>query len=101
LENQDQVSGGSAPPIPTNYICLTVADDGPGIPSDRLSRIFEPFYTTKARGTGLGLAITHNIVKRHGGFIRVKSQLGVGTTFEVFLPALAVETGAVLETAAA
>jgi signal transduction histidine kinase len=101
LENQGEVSGGSAPPMPTNYICLTVKDDGPGIPADRLSRIFEPFYTTKARGTGLGLAITHNIVKRHGGFIRVKSELGVGTKFEVFLPALATETGAVLETAAA
>ncbi|HXA14198.1 MAG TPA: ATP-binding protein, partial [Opitutaceae bacterium] len=84
-----------------NYICLTVSDDGPGIPADRLPRIFEPFYTTKARGTGLGLAITHNIVKRHGGFVRVKSKLDVGTTFEVFLPALAAEASALLETAAA
>jgi signal transduction histidine kinase len=101
LENQNQVSGGSAPPKPANYVCMTVRDDGPGIPPERLPRIFEPFYTTKARGTGLGLAITHNIVKRHGGFVQVKSQPGAGTTFEVFLPALAVEEPAVLETAAA
>jgi signal transduction histidine kinase len=100
LENRDQIGGGSAPPIPANFVCLTVADDGPGIPPDRLPRIFEPFYTTKARGTGLGLAITHNIVKRHGGFVRVKSELGAGTTFEVFLPALAAEA-ALVETAAA
>jgi two-component system cell cycle sensor histidine kinase/response regulator CckA len=100
LENRGQISGGSAPPMPANYVCLTVSDDGPGIPTDRLPRIFEPFYTTKARGTGLGLAITHNIVKRHGGFVRVKSQPGAGTTFEVFLPALAAET-ALVETVAA
>jgi len=91
LENRLKVSGGSAPPMPADFICLTVSDDGPGIPADRLPRIFEPFYTTKARGTGLGLAITHNIVKRHGGFIRVQSQPDAGTTFEVFLPALAAE----------
>jgi two-component system, cell cycle sensor histidine kinase and response regulator CckA len=91
LENRLQVSGGSAPPIPSDFVCLTVTDDGPGIASELLPRIFEPFYTTKAHGTGLGLAITHNIVKRHGGFVRVKSQIGVGTTFEVFLPALAAE----------
>jgi signal transduction histidine kinase len=100
LQNQEQVSGGSVPPMPNSYVCLTVSDDGPGIPPERLARIFEPFYTTKARGTGLGLAITHNIVKRHGGFVRVKSQPGAGTTFEVFLPALAAEA-ALVETAAA
>ncbi|HSY54289.1 MAG TPA: ATP-binding protein, partial [Opitutaceae bacterium] len=85
------------------FVRMTVSDDGPGIAPDFLSRIFEPFYTTKARGTGLGLAITHNIVKRHGGFIRVQSKLGVGTTFEVFLPALAAEAAQAvsLETAAA
>ncbi|MGA3006248.1 MAG: ATP-binding protein, partial [Opitutaceae bacterium] len=100
LENHDQVCGGSAPPMPANFVCLTVSDNGPGIPAERLPRIFEPFYTTKARGTGLGLAITHNIVKRHGGFVRVRSELGAGTTFEVFLPALAAEP-ALVETAAA
>jgi signal transduction histidine kinase len=95
LENQEHVCGGTVPPMATHFVCLTVNDDGPGIPPDRLPRIFEPFYTTKARGTGLGLAITHNIVKRHGGFVRVKSQPGAGTTFEVFLPGLAAETSLV------
>jgi signal transduction histidine kinase len=98
LENCERVCGGSAPPIPADYVCVTVADDGPGIPPERLARIFEPFYTTKARGTGLGLAITHNIVKRHGGFIRVKSQPGAGTTFEVFLPAVPAAAPAAVET---
>ncbi len=101
LENRLQVSGGSAPPIPADFICLTISDNGPGIAADLLPRIFEPFYTTKSRGTGLGLAITHNIVKRHGGFIRVKSELGVGTAFEVFLPALATVKTAQTEAAVA
>lgn len=101
LENRLQVSGGSAPPMPADFVCLTVSDNGPGIAADLLPRIFEPFYTTKSRGTGLGLAITHNIVKRHGGFIRVKSELGVGTSFEVFLPALATVKTAQTEAAAA
>ncbi|HZP60318.1 MAG TPA: ATP-binding protein [Opitutaceae bacterium] len=100
LENRLRVSGGSAPPMPADYVCLTVRDNGPGIPADRIGRIFEPFYTTKARGTGLGLAITHNIVKRHGGFVRVKSEIDVGTAFEVFLPALPAAT-APMETAVA
>ncbi|MDE3083590.1 MAG: PAS domain-containing protein [Verrucomicrobiota bacterium] len=91
LENRSRVTGDSAAPIPTNFLCLTVADDGPGIPADKLPHIFEPFYTTKSRGTGLGLPIAHNIVKRHGGFIRVHSQPGKGTIFEVFLPALVAE----------
>ncbi|MCD4672488.1 MAG: hypothetical protein K8R77_07490 [Anaerolineaceae bacterium] len=65
-----------------------VADNGQGIPEDRLSRIFTPFYTTKSpgRGTGLGLSICHRIVKNHGGEIRVESRLGHGTRFIVILP---------------
>ena len=100
LENHEQVGGGSAPPVPASFVCISVVDDGPGISPDRLPHIFEPFYTTKARGTGLGLAITHNIVKRHGGFVRVTSKPGAGTSFEVYLPALAPEA-AVVEAAAA
>ena len=77
------------------YARLSVSDSGAGITRPHLERIFDRFYRVdparynSARGTGLGLAITHNIVKRHGGFIRVKSEVGVGTAFEVFLPALA------------
>jgi two-component system NtrC family sensor kinase len=69
-------------------IQISIADNGKGIPPERLTRIFEPFYTTKApgRGTGLGLSVSHRIVKQHGGHIRVESQLGVGSTFTVILP---------------
>ncbi len=71
--------------------CVTVRDDGPGIPADRLGRIFEPFFTTKdvGSGTGLGLAIAHGIVAAHGGRIEVESVPGAGATFRVVLPAAA------------
>jgi len=70
-------------------IYVSVADNGKGIPPENLTRIFEPFYTTKApgRGTGLGLSVSHRIIKQHGGHIRVESQLGLGTKFTVMLPA--------------
>jgi two-component system, NtrC family, sensor kinase len=69
-------------------IQVSVADNGKGISPERLRRIFEPFYTTKAagRGTGLGLSVSHRIVKQHNGSIRVESQVGVGSTFTVILP---------------
>jgi len=71
-----------------NSIEVAVADSGEGIHEDQISRIFEPFYTTKepGRGTGLGLSVCHQIVTRHGGQIRVSSQPGKGTTFTVILP---------------
>lgn len=69
-------------------IRVMVTDTGKGIPSQQLSRIFEPFYTTKApgRGTGLGLSVCHRVIKQHGGRILVDSQAGVGTQFSIFLP---------------
>lgn len=71
-----------------NYIVVTVQDDGVGIPEDRLSRVFEPFYTTKdpGDGTGLGLSVCHRIVRQHGGKIQVQSEQGRGTEFIVSLP---------------
>lgn len=62
-------------------------DTGIGIPRDRLKKLFIPFYTTKQKGTGLGLAISHRIINQHGGTIEVRSTLGQGSTFSVFLPA--------------
>ncbi len=62
-------------------------DTGIGIPRDRLKKLFIPFYTTKQKGTGLGLAISHRIINQHGGAIEVRSTLGQGSTFSVFLPA--------------
>src|SRR4029079_10505406 len=62
-------------------------DTGIGIPRDKLKKLFIPFYTTKQKGTGLGLAISHRIVNQHGGPIEVRSTIGQGSTFSVFLPA--------------
>ncbi|ABF41604.1 periplasmic sensor signal transduction histidine kinase [Candidatus Koribacter versatilis Ellin345] len=69
-------------------LLLQVKDDGMGISSEILPRLFEPFLTTKdtGKGVGLGLAISHNIVERHNGRIEVDSQVGRGTTFNVYLP---------------
>jgi two-component system sensor histidine kinase HydH len=65
---------------------IWISDSGPGITQGNLSRIFDPFFSTKKKGTGLGLAITANIIEAHGGEILVESREGKGTTFKVFLP---------------
>jgi CheY-like chemotaxis protein len=70
-----------------NYIEVTVADSGFGVPKEHLGRIFDPFFTTKQRGSGLGLASAYSIVKNHDGYITVESELGAGTTFHIYLPA--------------
>ena len=70
-----------------HYARVSMADTGPGIPQTLLDRVFDPYFTTKQHGSGLGLAISHSIVARHGGAIGVKSELGAGTEFEVYLPA--------------
>jgi len=69
------------------YVCLSVSDEGTGIPADVLPRIFEPFYTTKpsGEGTGLGLSIVHGVVMAHQGRLRVATEANRGTTFEIFL----------------
>jgi CheY-like chemotaxis protein len=71
---------------PGDYMRLSVADNGHGMDAETLRRVFDPFFTTKApgEGTGLGLAIVRNIVEGHGGAIHVRSEAGVGTTFELY-----------------
>jgi PAS domain S-box-containing protein len=74
-----------------NYVEVTVTDNGIGIPEQYLSRIFDPYFTTKDKGSGLGLATSYSIIKNHGGLIDVKSKPGEGTTFSVYLPAIELE----------
>ncbi len=69
-----------------DYILVTITDKGQGIPPENLEKIFDPFFTTKEKGSGLGLSISYSIVKNHDGHIGVRSKVGTGTTFMIYLP---------------
>ncbi len=70
---------------------VEVTDDGPGIPADVLSRIFNPFFTTKSTGTGLGLSVSSGIIEDHNGTFEVRSPAGEGATFRITLSVLRAE----------
>lgn len=78
---------------PGAYVLITVEDTGTGIPPEIIDKIFDPFFTTKEpeKGTGLGLSTVNTIVKEHNGFINVYSEVGKGTIFKTYLPAIAEE----------
>ncbi len=86
---ENVAAGKSAPAaLPAgDYVRISIADQGVGMPQEMLPRIFDPFYTTKPKGHGLGLATCYSIVNRHGGCIEVESEPGKGSTFNVYLPA--------------
>jgi two-component system NtrC family sensor kinase len=65
---------------------ITFRDTGPGIPPEHLSRILDPFFTTKEKGTGLGLSVVYGIIERHNGKLDIRSQVGHGTTVVIQLP---------------
>ena len=69
------------------YVKVSIHDQGIGIPEKYLQKIFDPYFTTKEKGSGLGLATSYSIIKKHGGHIEVQSELGVGSTFNIYLPA--------------
>jgi signal transduction histidine kinase len=73
----------------SSNVRIELRDSGPGIPAEDIERIFEPFYSTKARGSGLGLGITRRIVRDHNGIIEIASEPGQGATFTLTFPAIA------------
>jgi len=79
---------------PGHYVTISVTDTGEGIPEEIRNRIFEPFFSTKTKGkgTGLGLAVTYSIVKAHGGWINLYSEVGRGSEFRVYLPTVTAES---------
>ncbi len=82
------ISDGDVVPLKSGrYVKISIRDDGIGIRQEDLGRIFDPYFTTKTEGSGLGLATAYSIIKRHDGFIGAESTPGIGTLFEIYLPA--------------
>jgi len=73
---------------PGPYVNLTIEDDGKGMNEETRKRIFEPFFTTKIQGRGLGMAAAYGVIKNHGGWISIASELSKGTTVRFYLPAI-------------
>ena len=97
-ENIADITTDSGLSLPgDNYIKISIADHGGGIPEKYLDKIFDPYFSTKQEGSGLGLAVTHSIINKHDGHIFVRSNSGEGTTFTIYLPASTEQTSSELE----
>ena len=84
-------SATTTPAVPDlaarDYVRIRIRDEGVGIPAKYMKRIFDPYFTTKPKGSGLGLATAYSIIKNHNGLMTVESEVHVGTTFTIYLPA--------------
>ena len=86
-ENVTATAETAFPPTPGRYVRLSFRDRGAGIPAEHLSKVFDPYFTTKPNRGGLGLPSVYSIMKKHEGYIDVESDVGVGTTFHLYLSA--------------
>lgn len=86
-ENVTADEGWNIPLKKGKYVKISITDNGVGISREHLQKIFDPYFTTKEKGSGLGLASSYSIVNKHSGYICVNSELGIGTTFDIYLPA--------------
>ncbi|MCE5296479.1 MAG: response regulator [Euryarchaeota archaeon] len=84
--NTDEADGNETT-VGTKYVWISLKDNGPGMLQDDLSKVFDPYFSKRAKGRGLGLSIVSSIVKRHGGKVKATSVIGTGTTFTIYLPA--------------
>jgi PAS domain S-box-containing protein len=86
-ENTVFADKAGIPLLEGRYVKITITDKGVGISEEHLQKVFAPYFTTKLKGSGLGLAVSYSIIKNHNGHISVESEVGVGTTFIIYIPA--------------
>jgi PAS domain S-box-containing protein len=86
-QNKNVTAIDNIPVQDGKYIQISIKDNGPGIQNENIAHIFDPFFTTKEKGSGLGLSITYSIIKKHEGHIEVRTDIGKGTLFNIYLPA--------------
>jgi CheY-like chemotaxis protein len=97
----DDTNGEQFFPLqPGTYVAIIIKDQGVGIPEEHRKKIFDPYFTTKEQGSGLGLFTSYAIIKKHDGHIALESEVGVGTTFSIYLPAARGHLATAADTAA-